>query len=130
MKFDSTALAQHILNTAATKATYAGADLPMLTAVKPLNALVLYNLKLRWEQEAAQLKSPFFDYQNEEVKAAQVRFLNILSQHIKLSASTATSLLADAITDYVQADTDYITFVANKLEVFANPAIPRIHKRP
>ena len=117
-------MAEYILSRSEKKDSIHGSDLPMLTAVKPLNALLLYNLKCKWELEAEQLKSPFFDYTNPEVKSAQVKFLNVLSQHIKISSKTITDLLTDAIDDYLLADEDYIRFVATKLELYAKPAIP------
>jgi hypothetical protein len=50
-----------------------------------------------WTHESEKLKSPYFDYQAQEVKAVLVQFQNILSNHISIDKSEFLPLLESAV---------------------------------
>lgn len=70
-----------------------GEQLFDLTAIEQVNLLVVRTLYQKWEAEKARLKSPYFDYANEEVSAAFTQFVNILSKHISVKQTAFQPLL-------------------------------------
>jgi hypothetical protein len=79
------------------KTRLTGSELLEITPVKQINLLVVKGLFTLWEQEAQKLKSPYFDYQNPEVRQALNSFLNVLSRHIQIQADDLRPLLAEAV---------------------------------
>jgi hypothetical protein len=80
-------------------ATLDGAALLKFTPVRQLNLLVLRQLLGRWQQEAQNLRSPYFDFEAEAVRAALTQFMNVLSRHIRLDRAALEPLLAQATAD-------------------------------
>jgi hypothetical protein len=80
-------------------ATLDGPALLTFAPVRQLNLLVLRQLLGRWQHEAQQLRSPYFDFEAEAVRTALTQFMNVLSRHIRLSRAALEPLLAQAATD-------------------------------
>jgi hypothetical protein len=80
-------------------ATLDGPALLEFTPVRQLNLLVLRQLLGRWQQEAQQLRSPFFNFEAEPVRTALTQFMNVLSRHIRLDRAALEPLLAQAAAD-------------------------------
>jgi hypothetical protein len=80
-------------------ATLDGPALLQFTPVRQLNLLVLRQLLGRWQHEAQQLRSPFFNFEAEPVRTALTQFMNVLSRHIRLDRAALEPLLAQAATD-------------------------------
>ncbi len=80
-------------------ATLDGPALLQFTPVRQLNLLVLRQLLGRWQHEAQQLRSPYFDFEAEPVRAALTQFMNVLSRHIRLDRAALEPLLAQATAD-------------------------------
>lgn len=69
------------------------------TPVKQVNLFIIKELLQRWNQEMANLKSPYFDFENDEVKEALVGFMNVLSRKIMIKRPHFEPLLVKAISD-------------------------------
>ncbi|MDJ0365690.1 hypothetical protein QMK33_11050 [Hymenobacter sp. H14-R3] len=78
-------------------ATLDGPALLKVTPIRQVNLLVLRQLLGRWQQEASQLRSPYFDFEAAPVRAALGQFMNVLSRHIRLDRAAWEPLLAQAI---------------------------------
>ncbi|WP_157433335.1 hypothetical protein [Adhaeribacter aquaticus] len=76
-----------------------GQQLIAFMPVKQVNLFVIKELLLNWNKEMANLKSPYFDFENEEVKEALVQFMNVLSRKILIKRPHFEPLLTKAITD-------------------------------
>jgi hypothetical protein len=76
--------------------TLDGPALLKLTPVRQLNLLVLRQLLGRWQHEAQQLRSPYFNFEAEAVRTALTQFMNVLSRHIRLDRAALEPLLAQA----------------------------------
>lgn len=87
-------------------ATLDGPALLKFTPVRQLNLLVLRQLLGRWQQEAQQLRSPYFSFEAEPVRAALTQFMNVLSRHIRLDRAALEPLLAQAAADTLLLATD------------------------
>lgn len=87
-------------------ATLDGPALLKLTPVRQLNLLVVRQLLGRWQQEAQQLRSPYFHFEAEPVRAALTQFMNVLSRHIRLDRAALEPLLAQAAADTLLLATD------------------------
>lgn len=83
----------------ATNEAINGQQLITFSPIKQTNLFVIQELLLRWNQEMANLKSPYFDYDNPEVKEALVHFMNILSRKILVKRPHFEPLLRKAIAD-------------------------------
>ena len=81
------------------EATLDGPALLRFTPVRQLNLLVLRQLLGRWQQEAQQLRSPYFDFGAAPVRAALTQFMNVLSRHLCLDRAALEPLLAQAAAD-------------------------------
>ncbi|PIQ20150.1 MAG: hypothetical protein COW65_16700 [Cytophagales bacterium CG18_big_fil_WC_8_21_14_2_50_42_9] len=79
--------------------TISGQQLVSFSPVKQVNLFIIQELLRRWNQEMANLRSPYFDFENEEVKEALVQFMNILSRKISIKRPHFEPLLVKAITD-------------------------------
>jgi hypothetical protein len=67
--------------------------------IKQVNLLIIKILFERWQAETDKLESPFFDYQNTEVKEALKIFHNVLSRHISIAKKHFQPLLTEAVED-------------------------------
>ncbi len=67
--------------------------------VKQVGFFVLFNLFKAWKEEMGQLKSPYFDFENEEVKLKLTEFMNLLSKNISVAQSDFAPLLGKAVED-------------------------------
>ncbi|WP_299822530.1 hypothetical protein [uncultured Pontibacter sp.] len=76
-----------------------GPQLISFTPIKQVNLFVIKELLLKWHQEMANLRSPYFDYENEEVKEALLHFMNVLSRKILMKRNAFEPLLQKAIYD-------------------------------
>lgn len=79
--------------------TINGPQLIGFTPVKQVNLFVIKELLLRWHHEMANLRSPYFDYEHEEVKEALLNFMNVLSRKILIKRDAFEPLLQKAIHD-------------------------------
>ena len=76
-----------------------GQDILSMSPVKQVNFFVIRALFDQWQQEMDRLKSPYFDYQNEEVQLALEEFMNTLSQHISVAEAELKPLTEAAVRD-------------------------------
>jgi len=74
-----------------------GEELKNFTEIRQLNYFIVKGLFSSWKAETGKLKSPFFDYDNEEVQEALKEFMNVLSAHIQVERNTLRPLLEEAV---------------------------------
>lgn len=102
----SLALAEKLINEIYSERNFlTGKDIKNLCQVEQINLLVFKNLFEKWQDESEKLRSPYFDYDKQEVKDALSTFLNVLSNHISISKEFFKPLLTKAI-----EDTLYLTY--------------------
>ncbi len=80
-------------------ATLDGPALLSFTPIRQVNLLLARQLLGRWQHEASQLRSPYFDFTAEPVRTALTQFMNVLSRHICLDRAALEPLLAQAAAD-------------------------------
>lgn len=76
-----------------------GDQILRITPVEQVNLFVIKNLFDRWKDEAAKLKSPYFNYESPEVKEALQNVQNKLSQNIFIRKEFFKPLLEKGIFD-------------------------------
>ncbi|MDF9801073.1 hypothetical protein OKW21_006336 [Catalinimonas alkaloidigena] len=76
-----------------------GQDILGLTPLKQINLFVIKELFFHWKSEVEQLKSPYFNYQAEEVKSALASFMDVVSQNILINKHHLRPLLEKATKD-------------------------------
>ncbi len=89
------------------KEAISGAEILNLTEIKQLNLFILKELFNKWHTEMAMVKSPYFDFENTDVKKALEDFMNVLSRSIKIDKGTFEPLLSLA--------------TSNTIELYINP---------
>ncbi len=67
--------------------------------VKQINVYIVKGLFEQWKEELSKLESPYFNYQNEEVKEALNGFMNTLSKNIAVGKKEFLPLVQKAIYD-------------------------------
>jgi len=77
--------------------TISGSQIVRFCKIEQVNFFVLKVLMDKWKEETTKLRSPYFDYENEEVKNGVEVFLNILSNHILIKKEFFRPLLQKAI---------------------------------
>lgn len=92
-----------------------GEQLLDLTTIDQVNLLVVRTLYQKWQKEIARLKSPYFDYSNEEVSTALTQFVNILSKHISIKEVDFKPLLAQSFFQTIALSLSPITFYEKQL---------------
>ena len=74
-----------------------GAEILEFSHIKQINFFILKILFEKWQSEFENLKSPYFDFQNEAVKKAAGTFMNVLSKNILISQEDFKPILEKAI---------------------------------
>ena len=80
-----------------TNNTVTGYDILNFTPEKQINLMIIYLLMEKWETEMENIKSPYFNYDSDEVKAVLKNYMNILSQNILIKKNDFEPLLKKAI---------------------------------
>ncbi|MFN8344605.1 MAG: hypothetical protein U0X91_06365 [Spirosomataceae bacterium] len=78
---NASASGQHVLN---------------LTAVPQINLFVISSLYDKWKADAEAFRSPFFDFDSNEVKEALKQFMNIVSRNISVKREALEPILTEA----------------------------------
>jgi hypothetical protein len=78
------------------KPTATGRDILTITPVEQVNLFVISSLYEKWKADAEAFRSPYFDFETAEVKAALQVFMNIASQNISVKREQLEPLLKDA----------------------------------
>lgn len=74
----------------------AGKDILHFCDIMQVNLFIIKRLYFEWQQEMNRLKSPYFDYENPEVKKNLGIFTNTLSNHILVKKDIFYSLVFQA----------------------------------
>ena len=94
----SDAYAEKVLKRAfASKEKINGQDILSLCEVQQINLFIVRELFKGWKEETRKLKSPYFDYENAEVKEAMDNFMGTLSKNIAITRQHFAPLLKKAV---------------------------------
>ncbi|MHA6246486.1 hypothetical protein ACXYMU_01010 [Pontibacter sp. CAU 1760] len=109
--------------------TLNGPQLLNFTPIRQVNLFVIKELLLRWHQEMANLRSPYFDYEHEEVKEALLNFMNVLSRKILMKRNAFEPLLQKAIHDtFLVVLAPVTTFEEKFLRIQEEITLPKLQE--
>lgn len=74
-----------------------GPEILSLCPVAQVNMFVIRELLVAWREETKKIKSPYFDYEADEVKQALNNLMSLLSNHISVSQEYFVPLLKKAV---------------------------------
>ncbi len=94
-----------------------------LTPVPQINSFVIKIIFDKWQKETEKLKSPYFNYENEDVKLALQDFLKKLSFHIKINKDYFEILLKEALRDAFDYLENPHVFLQNEIFDFKGNSI-------
>ena len=103
-----------------------GEEILSFSPVKQLNLFIIKNLLIEWQREIEKLKSPYFNFESEEVKSAMKDFGNTLSRNISISEEDFKPLV-------YQSTWETITLLTTPYEFYigiANLAIEKNYTIP
>jgi len=101
------------------KESIKGDEIVRFTEIEQLNFFILMNLFDRWKDEISRLKSPYFNYEEEEVALALKAFVNKVSRHIVVRKEFFKPLVQKGIVDtltYLLNPSEFIEQEINKTE--------------
>lgn len=78
-------------------ATINGQQILKLSNVAQVNMFVVSDLFERWKADTEAFKSPYFNFESEEVKTVLKTFMNTVSQHITVKRDDFEPLLSNAV---------------------------------
>ena len=105
------------------KAFISGPEILSFNADNQLNLLIVKNIFLNWQKEVLKLKSPFFDYEDIEVKQELKSFMNKLSNHIKVYRYDFEPIVQKSISDFILLAAAPQDFFKKEIETLAGPKI-------
>jgi hypothetical protein len=112
----SEALAEKLCNNFfSVKACITGEEIKSFTPVEQINLFILKNLFEKWKDETRRLKSPYFNYEATEVKAALQNLINTLSNHISVSRELFKPLVAKAIENTILIAASPVEYLRQEL---------------
>ncbi|MFD2246314.1 hypothetical protein [Pontibacter ruber] len=113
----------------ATHDTINGPQLIGFTPIKQVNLFAIKELLLKWHHEMANLRSPYFDYEHEDVKEALLNFMNVLSRKILMKRNAFEPLLEKAIYDtFLVALNPVATFEEKFLRIQEEITLPKLQE--
>ncbi|MDI9859137.1 hypothetical protein [Flectobacillus roseus] len=77
--------------------TISGQQIMKLSNVAQVNTFVIGDLYETWKSNTESFKSPYFNFENEEVKAALQAYMNTVSHHISVDREHFEPLLINAV---------------------------------
>ncbi|WP_338812163.1 hypothetical protein V9L05_12215 [Bernardetia sp. Wsw4-3y2] len=79
-----------------------GSQLTDFCGIKQVNLFIIKILFENWQADNSKIKSPFFDYENPEIKALLEKLMNMLSRNISIDESTFEKLVTQSVADTIQ----------------------------
>lgn len=79
-----------------------GSQLTDFCGIKQINLFIIKILFENWQADNAKIKSPFFDYDNPEIKALLEKLMNTLSRNISIDQPTFEKLVTQSVADTIQ----------------------------
>ncbi len=79
-----------------------GSQLTDFCGIKQINLFIIKILFENWQADNAKIKSPFFDYENPEIKALLEKLMNMLSRNIFIDQATFEKLVTQSVADTIQ----------------------------
>ena len=92
-----------------------GEQILQLSPVQQVNLFVIKNLFEAWQQEAASLRSPYFNYNHPKVQEAQKMYMNTLSRHISVAEPELKQLLQDSVKDALHLLFSPVSYIGKAL---------------
>lgn len=76
-----------------------GKQIVELCENRQINLFVIKTVYIKWQEEANNIRSSFFDYSAPEVTQAMTSLMNVLSRYISVRQATFEPILASAVAD-------------------------------
>ncbi len=123
-------LAKHLCDRYfAANQTINGQQLISFSPVKQINLFVIKELLISWNKEMANLKSPYFDFEDQDVTDALKQFMNVLSRKILIKRPHFEPLLQRAIKDTIALVINPVSILEEKfLNVQENPTAAKVQE--
>ncbi len=81
--------------------TISGQQILQFSKIEQLNLFIISTLFEKWKDETSKLKSPYFNFESNDVKAALKSFMNVLSKNIVVKRVDFDPLVRNAVADTI-----------------------------
>jgi len=105
------------------KNTIGGSQILEVSPIKQVNMFIIRALYDKWQKEVNNLRSPYFDYENAEVKIALKEFMNLLSKNIAVRQPEFEQLLLTALDQTLQLVFTPAAFFQREVETLTRPTV-------
>jgi hypothetical protein len=96
-------------------AAVTGKQMVEFTDNKQINFFAVKTIFMKWQEETANLRSPYFDYTNPEVAKSLTTLMNLLSQNILIARPAFEPVLATALADSISLNISPASFYEKML---------------
>lgn len=103
--------------------TITGPEITTFSEVRQINLFILKNLFVKWQREVVRFKSPYFNYESEEVKESLESFMNSLSNNILVRKYDFDLLLKQAVEEMLTLVCDPVTFFTKEVGALGQPKV-------
>ena len=107
-----------------------GQQLSRFSSVKQVNLFMVRILFEKWQEEAARLQSPYFNYAATEVKKSFNQLMKALSTNIRMDKATALALTEQATYETLLLQLDPIAGLAKMLDGYPDKLSEKLQLRP
>ncbi len=104
----------------ASKSVISGHELLSLTPSRQVNLGIISRLFEQWQADAQAFRSPYFDFEKEEVVNAMKAFMNTVSQYIAIKREDLESLLVKSTSDAIRLLLDPEEYFDGQLRTLPN----------
>ncbi|MPR34555.1 hypothetical protein [Salmonirosea aquatica] len=104
----------------ASKATINGQEILALTPIRQVNLGIISRIFDQWKADAQAFRSPYFDFEKEDVKNALQEFMNTVSRNIAIKQEDFHPLLLESTEDALMLLFGPADYFERKLREFPN----------
>lgn len=97
-----------------------GESITSMTKVRQVNSFVVRSLFSKWQDEMRKLESPYFDFENKEVRKGLNVFMDTLSNHISVGQEHLEPLLVEALEESVLLIFEPKTYLRQSVDIDTN----------
>ncbi len=102
------------------KATINGQEILTLTPIRQVNLGIISRIFDQWKADAQAFRSPYFNFEKDEVKSALQEFMNTVSRHIAIKHDEFKPLLLESTEDALLLMLAPADYFERKLREFPN----------
>jgi hypothetical protein len=107
------------------KDSISGNDILKFSEVSQINLMIIKILLEKWKEQNDSIKSPYFNFENDQVRLAFNNLMNLLSQNILVKRDEFENLVADAVYQSLFLVVEPLHYFNSKIEALDKKVITK-----